>query len=168
MGREHHDAVKKRQKWRADQRRALKCHYYTPPQKFGQDFAPSHMKNTTMRQFCWIFCVILGNALMPKVDCPDTYGGRNRALPDLRTWGYRARIRGARSFKQSPCRVLDEKSNGLKAPQHEWLCDGRANIMQRRRRGGVGQVAVGKAHEIAYAQHQYAHNQRKLRSVSML
>jgi hypothetical protein len=66
----------------------------------------------------------------------DKYGGHLRALPGLRTWGYRARTRATRSFKEAPCR-LDEKSNGLKVPQYECLCDGEANMMHRRRRGEV-------------------------------
>jgi hypothetical protein len=44
---------------------------------------------------------ILGNAFAPKMECADNYEGRIRALPGLCTWGYRARTRAARSFKQS-------------------------------------------------------------------
>jgi hypothetical protein len=61
---------------------------------------------------------ILGNALAPKMECADNYGGRIRALPGLCTWGYRARTRAARSFKQSTC-WIDEKSNGRTTPQCE-------------------------------------------------
>jgi hypothetical protein len=61
---------------------------------------------------------ILGTAFAPKMQCADKYEGRIRALPGLCTWGYRARIRAARSFKQSPCR-LDEKRNGRITPQYE-------------------------------------------------
>jgi hypothetical protein len=46
---------------------------------------------------------ILGNALAPKMECADNYGGQIRELPGLCTLGYRARIRAARSFTQSPC-----------------------------------------------------------------
>jgi hypothetical protein len=54
----------------------------------------------------------------------------------LRTWGYRASSRAARSFKQSPY-WLDETSNGRITSQYECLCDGRAKIMHRRRREEV-------------------------------
>jgi hypothetical protein len=70
------------------------------------------------------------------MECADNYEGRIRTLPGLRTWGYRARIRAARSFKQSPC-WLDEKSKGRTTPQYERWCDGRANIMHRRRKEEV-------------------------------
>jgi hypothetical protein len=48
----------------------------------------------------------------------DNYEGRILALPGLCTFGYHARTRAARSFKQSLC-WLDEKSNGRTTPQHE-------------------------------------------------
>jgi hypothetical protein len=31
---------------------------------------------------------ILGNVLVPKMECADSYGGRIGALPGLCTWGY--------------------------------------------------------------------------------
>jgi hypothetical protein len=78
----------------------------------------------------------LGTAFAPKMECADSYVGRIRAQPGLCTWGYRARIRATRSFKQSPCR-LDEKSDGRTAPRYEFSCDGRANIIHRRQREEV-------------------------------
>jgi hypothetical protein len=87
---------------------------------------------------------ILGNALVPKMECADNYGGRIRALPGLCTWGYRARTRAARSFEQPPC-WLDEKSNGRTTPQYECICDGRADIRHMRRRDEVlGRPLWGK------------------------
>jgi hypothetical protein len=57
----------------------------------------------------------LGNAFARELECADNYEGQIRALPGLCTWGYRARTRVARSFKQSPC-WLDDKSNGRTTP----------------------------------------------------
>jgi hypothetical protein len=58
------------------------------------------------------------NVFAHKLECADNYEGRIRTLPGLCTWGYRARTRAARSFKQSPC-WLDENSNGRTTPQYE-------------------------------------------------
>jgi hypothetical protein len=58
------------------------------------------------------------NAFALKMECADNCEGRVRALPGMCTWGYCARTRAARSFKQSPC-LVDEKSNGRTTPQYE-------------------------------------------------
>jgi hypothetical protein len=78
-------------------------HSYTPPQKSGQYFAPSQVKNVTIRQIKLDkFPEILGNALASKMYCADKYGVRIQALPGLCTYDYLARTRAARFFNQSP------------------------------------------------------------------
>jgi hypothetical protein len=67
---------------------------------------------------------------------PRQLRGAIRALPGLCNWVYRARTRATRSLKQSPCR-LDEKSDERTTPQYECLCDGRGNVMRKRRREEV-------------------------------
>jgi hypothetical protein len=83
---------------------------YTPPQKSGQDFAPSQVESATMRRFIDKYPEIPGNAFARKLECAENYEGLIRTLPGLCTWGCRARTPAARLFKQSPC-WLDEKSN---------------------------------------------------------
>jgi hypothetical protein len=106
---------------------------YTPPQKSGQDFAPSQVKNVTMRRFYW------QNSWNPR----QCFGAQD---------GMRRKLRGANSStaglvylglsRPHPCGTLFQtvavlvrrKSNRRTTPQYELLCDGRANIMHRRRR----------------------------------
>jgi hypothetical protein len=104
---------------------------------------------------------ILGNALAPKIECANNYGGRIRALPDLCTWGNRVHTRAACPYKQSPC-CLDRNSIRCTTPQYECLCGGRANIMNRRRREEVlGRPMWGKRTKSRmYTYHRYAHNPR--------
>jgi hypothetical protein len=45
------------------------------------------------------------------MECTDNCEGRVRTLPGMCTWGYRARTRAARAFKQSPC-LVDERVTG--------------------------------------------------------
>jgi hypothetical protein len=73
----------------------------------------------------------------------DSYGGQIRTLPDLCTWGYRARTRATRSLKQSPCWFY-EKSDGRTIPQYKSLCGGRANTTNRRQREEVLDCHCGK------------------------
>jgi hypothetical protein len=98
------------------------------------------------------------------MECADNYGGRIRALPGLCTWGYRARTRAARSFKQSLC-LLDAKNNGRTSSQYECWCDGHANIVHRRRREEVlGRPLWGKRTKSRMqTYHRYAHNPRASR-----
>jgi hypothetical protein len=73
--------------------------YYTPSQNSGYDFTPSQVKTQTCVDSVDKSHESIGNALAPKMECADSYRGRNLALPGLCTWGYRSRTRAARSFK---------------------------------------------------------------------
>jgi len=61
---------------------------------------------------------IQGISYTRKMKCTDNCEGRVGTQPGMCTWGYRARIRAARSFKQSPY-LVNKKSNGRTTPQYE-------------------------------------------------